>query len=103
MTKAVMLAAGAALLWCGGAVAAECIDEVGRLAGDLGVTTELPQAQANGDVSGQGLESQQQPAAGQATTPDDLAKSGGVLAPPDTASDMPVIKPPATGDAMPTA
>jgi hypothetical protein len=107
MTKAIMLAAAAALWCCSAAAAAECVDEVSKLAGDIGVSTELPQAQINGqtgaETNGQGPDSRQQPSAGATATSRDLAESGGVVAPPDTGSDMPVIKPPATGDAMPTA
>jgi hypothetical protein len=98
MRKPIMLAAAAVSFWYGAAAAQECLDQVAKLAGEQGVSTELPQAQSDG----QGLETQQ-PAAGQTTTPDDLAQSGGVVAPPDTDSDMPVIEPPVTGDAMPTA
>jgi hypothetical protein len=97
MRKPIMLAA-AVSLWCGTAAAQECLDQVAKLAGEQGVSTELPQAQSEGE----GLETQQ-PAAGQAATPEDLAQSGGVVAPPETSSDMPVIEPPAISDAMPTA
>jgi hypothetical protein len=78
-----------------GAAAAECIDQVKALAAQVGVTTDLPQAQPATPGTDAG--------AGDVGT-DDLAKSGGVIAPPETdGGDMPVVEPAPGADTMATA
>ncbi len=71
-----------------GAQAANCTQEIGALAREYSITTELPRA----EPPGQGRDAAETPA----VRPEDLSRSGGVIAPPSEGQGR-VIRPPETG------
>jgi hypothetical protein len=74
--------------------AANCAQEIGTLAREYSITTELPRAEPPGQGRGA--------AETQTVRPEDLSRSGGVIAPPSEGQGRVIRPPEAGGGATPT-